>query len=141
MPAIYDHQHTVLQAEIDILGHANNLAYLKWMIDAALAHSAVQGWPNDRYIAQGSGWIVRAHQIKYLRSALEGDDLIVRTWVASWRSATCTRRYHILKAADSQLLATASTDWAFVDFDRQRPVRIPPDVVEAFEVVGDELPS
>ncbi len=141
MPAIYDHRHLVVPAEIDILGHANNLTYLQWMIDAALAHSSIQGWPNDRYLKRGSGWVVRAHQITYLRSAVDGDELTVRTWIARWRSASSTRRYHILRATDDLLLATASTEWAYVDFDRQRPIRIPREVSEAFEVVGDDLPS
>lgn len=141
MPAIFDHCRTVVPAEIDVLGHANNLAYLKWMVDAALAHSAEQGWPNDRYLKSGSGWVVRAHEIKYLRSAIEGDNLIVRTWIASWRSASSTRRYQILRANDELVLATAATEWAYVDFDRQRPIRVPPEVAEAFEVVGDELPT
>jgi len=140
MPAIHDHRHTVVPAEIDVLGHANNLVYLHWMIDAALAHSSVQGWPNDRYLQRGSGWVVRAHQITYLRSAVEGDELIIRTWIARWRSASSTRRYRILRAADNLLLATASTEWAYVDFDRQRPIRIPPEVSEAFEAIGDEPP-
>ena len=47
MPPIYHHRHTVLQSEIDSLGHANNVAYVEWMQLAAVAHSAAQGWPGD----------------------------------------------------------------------------------------------
>ena len=49
MPAIYEHSVTIAPEAIDRLGHVNNLVYLGWMIEAALAHSAVQGWPTDRY--------------------------------------------------------------------------------------------
>ncbi len=141
MPAIYDYRRTVVPAEIDVLGHANNLVYLQWMIDAALAHSTAQGWPNVRYLKRGAGWVVRAHQITYLRSAVVGDELIVRTWIARWRSASSTRRFHILRGNDHLLLATASTEWAYVDFDRQRPIRIPLEVSAAFEVVEGDPPK
>lgn|SRR5487761_1439487 len=79
MPAIYEHRHVVVPDEIDELGHANNLAYLRWLQDAALAHSAVQGWPADAYKRLGLGWVVRSHEITYERPALAGDRVIVRT--------------------------------------------------------------
>ena len=137
MPAVYLHSHRVVPAEIDRLGHANNLAYLKWMIDAALAHSAAQGWPGERYMQLGSGFIVRAHEIKYLRSALEGDEIVVRTWVADMRRFSSTRRYRI-ERSDGELLATAATQWAFVEYATQTLQRIPQEVSASFEIVGDE---
>ena len=59
MPEIYEHLHTVADHEIDALGHANNVAYVEWMQDAALAHSAAQGWPPEAYQSLGAGWVVR----------------------------------------------------------------------------------
>ncbi|HQU47038.1 MAG TPA: acyl-CoA thioesterase, partial [Pirellulales bacterium] len=84
MPAIYEHHHVVRPDEIDELGHANNLAYLRWLQDAAVAHSAVQGWPAEAYRKLGLGWVVRSHEITYERPALPGDAVVVRTWVASF---------------------------------------------------------
>lgn len=138
MPVIYEHLHTVQPSEIDLFGHANNLAYLRWMLDAAMAHSLAQGWPMERYQQLGAGWVVRAHQIEYLRAAFEAEPLIVRTWVASTRRVTSLRRYKIVRAADQVLLADASTDWAFVQFVDGRITRIPPEVSAAFIVAGDQ---
>jgi acyl-CoA thioesterase FadM len=42
--------------------------------------------------------------------------------------------YEIRNAA-GDLLATARTDWAFVNYARQKPVRIPAEVAESFLVV------
>ena len=39
MPAIYLYSHTVRPEEIDGLGHVNNVCYVSWMQDAAMAHS------------------------------------------------------------------------------------------------------
>ena len=57
---------------------------------AAIAHSTDNGWLPERYYELGAGWVVRSHQITYLRPALEGDELIIRTWVARARSASST---------------------------------------------------
>ncbi len=137
MPAIYSHRLIVQPDEIDRLGHANNLVYLRWMLDAAVAHSAVQGWDSKAYEELGAVFVVRSHQIEYLRPAFEAEEIHVRTWVASFRRASSVRRYEMRRASDEKVLATAATEWAFVDLTTRLPTRIHPRVVAAFEVAPD----
>jgi acyl-CoA thioester hydrolase len=139
MPAVFLHPHRVHDDEIDILGHANNLAYLEWMQSAALAHSAAQGWPAQRYHSLGAGWVVRSHAIKYVRSALAGDEIVVRTWVADMKRFSSRREYRIVRSTDGALLAKAATQWAFVDFATGGLARIPQEVAGSFEVVGQSV--
>ena len=140
MPAVFEFRHRVAAHEIDVLGHANNVAYVQWMQDAALAHSAAQGWPTQRYQQLGSGWVARAHAITYRESARLGDEVVIRTWVATMTRVTSLRRYRMVRAADEALLAEAETNWAFVDFAGGRPKRILPEIVSAFVLVPDEAP-
>jgi acyl-CoA thioester hydrolase len=137
MPAIFEHHLTVTPEHIDRLGHVNNLEYLRWALAAAIAHSAVQGWPTEAYEKIGAGFVVRSHEIKYLQSAFEGDEVTVRTWVADFRRLSCMRRYRIIRRAGDVVLATAATEWAFVKFDGFSLARIPPEVAGAFEIVRD----
>jgi acyl-CoA thioester hydrolase len=132
---LYFHNHVVEPAEIDDLGHANNVAYIAWLQAAAVAHSAAQGWPPARYRELGQGWVVRSHAIEYLQPAFAGDRVVVETWVATMKKVTSLRRYRIARAGDGALLATAETNWAFVDLAAGKPVRIPPEVATAFVVV------
>lgn len=138
MPVIFEFRHIVQETEIDALGHVSNLHYLRWTQDAALAHSAAQGWPAQRYHDAGEGFVVRSHQIEYLRPAMPGDEIIVRTWVAGFRRVSSLRRFEIVRANDSKLLAKAATDWAYVNFRTGYPKRIPPEVSGAFQVVERE---
>lgn len=138
MPRIYVHTFDVPAASIDALKHVNNLEYLRWMQDVASAHSAAQGWPMERYIELGAGWFVRSHAIEYLRPANEGDALTILTWVAGFGPASSPRRYLFWRASDRQVIATAQTLWAFVDFATGRPTRIPAAVSDAFEIVPDD---
>lgn len=135
MPEIYQHEHTVGPDEIDALGHANNVVYVEWMQSAAMAHSAALGWPADRYVQFGAGWVVRAHSIEYLQPAFAGDRLLVHTWVATMRKATSLRRYRIFRTSDGALLATAETRWAFIDYATRQPARIPREIADCFPVV------
>ena len=137
MPAIFEYSHIVLPDEIDVLGHASNVAYITWMQAAALAHSAAQGWPGEAYQRLGQGWVVRSHHITYQRPAMPGDELLIRTWVANFRRVTSLRRYDILRKADGKPLAAAATDWAFVNYRSGMPTRVPPEVIAAFELVDN----
>ena len=137
MAAFYEYQHTVTAEDIDELDHAGNYHYVRWMQHAAEAHSTANGWSVGRYGELGAGWVVRSHQITYLKPAFEGDRLVIRTWVSNLRPATSLRKYEMRNEA-GELLARAETDWAFVNYASQRPVRIPAEVAGCFTVVEEE---
>ena len=138
MPTVYEHLHAVTAHDIDRQGHANNLRFLQWMIDAAVAHSAAQGWPSERYEESGAGWVVRRHAIQYFASAFDGDEIVVQTWVSELGKATSVRQYRIFNCQSAVLLAGGETEWAFIGFEHRVPRRIPQDVRSAFDVVGTE---
>ena len=133
----YAHEHTVVPEEIDTLGHVNNLVYLRWTQEAAGAHSTALGWPAERYRELGAGWVVRRHEITYLRPAYAGEEVVVRTWIATLGKVTSLRRYRIVRPADGVDLAIAATDWAFIDYGRGTPSRVPPEWSEDFEILGE----
>jgi acyl-CoA thioester hydrolase len=137
MPAIFLDERHVVSSEIDLMGHVNNIEYLRWTQRAAVRHSDAQGWTTEDYLRLGQGWVVRSHQIEYRQPALLGDAIIVRTWVADMKKVTSLRRFQILRATDHILLAEAATNWAFVNFQTGSLCRIPNEVRSAFEVVAD----
>jgi acyl-CoA thioester hydrolase len=134
MIEIYEHAHTVADDEIDEQGRANNVVYVSWMQDAALAHSAALGWTPERYLKLGMGWVARSHWIEYLQPAVAGDEIIVETRVAEMKKVTSKRVYRILRGHDRQVLAKAETNWAFVDYTTGKPIRIPEEIAGAFPV-------
>ncbi len=133
MIEVHVYRHRVSAVEIDELGHAGNVEYVKWLQSAAVDHSAALGWPGSRYRELGAGWVVRSHRITYLKSAYEGDRLEVHTWVAGMKTASSLRKYEIRKE-DGTRIAVAETDWAFIDYATERPLRIPPEVRASFTI-------
>ena len=122
----------VPDSDIDQLGHASNIAYLRWVQDVAIDHSAAVGLDLPTYRERGAVFVVLRHEIDYLRSALRGDHLLVRTWVSSASAATCRRETEIKRTSDATVVARGSTTWGFVDIVSGRPRRIPDDIIEAF---------
>ena len=127
----------VRREDVDELGHAGNLVYLRWVLEAALAHSISVGLDQAAYLARREVWVVRSHEIHYLRPALPGERLEIETRVASMAAANSIRRTRILRTPDRVELCRATTDWAFLDLDRGRPRRIPDDIRSRFPIEPD----
>ena len=136
--SIYSKRFTVPADAIDVNRHVNNLAYVEWMQQIAIEHSAAAGWPLARYLELGAGWVVRSHFIEYLRPAFEDELVGVHTWVPQFDQRSTPRRYLIVREADRRILAQAETRWVFVDLESGRRRALPPELIAAFEVVADD---
>ena len=132
---VYEHHITVLPSDIDENEHANNLCYLRWMNEAALAHSTENGWSARRYVDFGASWFARRHTIEYLAPSFEGDKLVVRTGVSDWQAIRSTRTYRFVRVSDDKVVARAETLWVFVNLSTGKPARLPKEVTDAFVVV------
>lgn len=133
--AIYSHEITADTRVIDANGHVNNVAYVQWMQEAAIAHFRSIGGIESMRQAAGT-WVARSHWIEYLRPAFAGDRVQIHTWVASVRRVRSTRKYSFERASDGAILARGETDWVFVDIETGRPCAIPADIRRAFAIVS-----
>jgi acyl-CoA thioester hydrolase len=137
-PRIHSKRFPVPADAIDQQGHVSNLAYVAWMQDLAIEHSAAAGWPMARYLELGAGWVVRSHFVEYLLPAYAGDVIEAHTWVPEFNQRSTPRRFLFLRAADRRPLARAETRWVFVDLASGRRRPLPDDLLGAFEPVPDE---
>ena len=125
----------VQAADIDELGHVNNVVYLRWVQEAAVAH-----WRVAATAAQQAtvAWVVLRHEIDYKRAARMGDGVVARTWVGTASTHEFERYTEILRAADRALLARARTVWCPIDGRTGRPIRVDTDVRERFSVASPD---
>ena len=141
--------------EADAVGHVNNAAYLHYLEQPAIEHSAAVGYPLGRYREMGTLFIVRRHEVEYLRPASPGDVLEVVTWAEEIRDPRAVRAYEVYRhgqpasdvgtvavPADGLLPAThvpaseplvrARTQWVYVELGSGRPLRVPTELIGAF---------
>jgi acyl-CoA thioester hydrolase len=136
MEAIYRIEIIVPAEAVDRNRHVNNVAYVQWMQDAAIQHSAATGCTRMTE-AIGATWVARMHRIEYLSPAFAGEAITVLTWVADFRRVRSLRRYKFVRAADRKVLAQGETDWVLVDVATGRPRGIPSEMAKLFELVPD----
>jgi len=123
----FSHSFRVSAADIDAQSHVNNVAYVKWIQDVAVAHwfSATTEAQREKYT-----WVVLRHEIDYKKQAFENEEIIVKTWVGdptrvSWERFTEIRR-------GENLLVKARSVWCLVDRNTLKPTRITSELNELF---------
>lgn len=128
----FTHEIVVTDAHIDRYGHANNVAILSWVQDVAEAHSTAVGFSLDDYARLGAGFVVRRHELDYMRPCLPGERLNLRTWVPNAKRISCSRGTEITSVENGKVVASAMTTWVFAQLSTLRPMRIPDEVRQAF---------
>ena len=122
---------------IDVLGHANNCEYPKWMEDTAWSHCCEVGLPFEKWQELGFAWVARRTEIDYLVSAMKDDEIIAGTWIEeNDMKLTMTRAYELKRASDGVTLIKARTKWVCINLESGRPARMPEAFKQAF-VVAD----
>jgi acyl-CoA thioester hydrolase len=128
----------VREEDIDALGHVSNVSYVRWVQDVARAHSEAVGYGHAAYLTLGMVFVVRRHEIEYLRPSYARERVKLITWIESWSAATSLRATRVVREGDGIELVRAATIWALVSTDRGRPCRIPMQLRDAFAV---EMPA
>ncbi|MGE0595724.1 MAG: acyl-CoA thioesterase [Hyphomonadaceae bacterium] len=116
--------------DIDELGHVNNIVYLRWAQEIAIAHW--QARASAEMLTQFV-WVVRRHEVDY-RAALQlGDEAEARTRVAPGAQGALWRRFvEIWKEGASSPCVEVASDWVLLDAATRRVKRVPPEIVSRF---------
>ncbi len=125
----FKHSIPVLPTDIDELGHANNVVYLRWVQEVAEAH-----W-NAKASAELRGkysWVVLRNEIDYLSPVVLNDKLIGTTWVDLPDGARSTRHVEIFNQTSNKLSARAKTTWCLLSASTMKPKRIEKDITDVF---------
>jgi acyl-CoA thioester hydrolase len=118
----------VQPGDIDQLGHVNNVTYVRWVQDAAVAHWRAAAPARDQ---ERLFWIVLRHEIDYLQPAFLGDGVIARTWVGNSTRVRFERHTELARER-WQILARARTMWCPIDRSTGRPAAVSAEVRAAF---------
>jgi acyl-CoA thioester hydrolase len=123
----FSHSFRVAASDIDEQGHVNNVAFVRWIQDVAIAHWRHSATPEQ---VEKYSWVTLRHEIDYKKQAFEGDEISATTWVGEWTQVTCERFTEIHRGKD--LLVKGRTVWCMIDKRANRPARINQGLVERF---------
>lgn len=117
-------------ADIDELGHVNNIVYLRYAQEIAIAHWRSRATPE---MIAAFVWVVMRHEVDYRAPLTLGDDVDVRTWVADApQGAAWARFVEIRKLGAAKPAAQIQSNWALLDAQTRRVRRVPTEIVARF---------
>lgn len=124
----FSHSFRVSADDIDEQRHVNNVAFVRWIQDVAVAH-----WFSitTEEIREKLTWIVVRHEIDYKKQAFENDKVMVETWVGEPTRISWERFTEITRGAD--LLVKARSVWCLIDRQTSKPTRITSEMKELFQ--------
>lgn len=133
----FDLPITVDATDIDELGHVNNVVYLRWVQDVAIAH-----WTSAATLEQQAAvaWVALRHEIDYKHPAMLADAIVARTWVGIADSHRFERHTEILRAADEKVLARARTLWCPISRASGKITRVSEAIRSRFSVMPSGTP-
>lgn len=139
--------------ECDPMGHLNNANYLTYL--EQVAFDAISAADMDRFTLVekfGALFVVRKHEVTYHQPALENEWLLIRSWGNNIRAARAWREYSVSKfhgdpktfvqgavpigdipdVDRKDLVVSAETEFAFMNVETGRPVRVPEEFTSHF---------
>ena len=124
----FSHSFRVSAEDIDEQNHVNNVAYVKWIQDVAVAHwfSVTNEETRDKFT-----WMLTRHEIDYKKQAFENEEITATTWVGEPTRITWERLTEIKRGAD--LLVKARSIWCLIDREKSKPTRIASELKELFQ--------
>ena len=126
---------TVEDADIDGLGHINNVTYVRYFERAGWAHSCALGLDIEAYRNLDRAMVVRRNEIDYLQPGYLGEALMAKTWIiVNDAKASLERLFQLTRISDGAQLARAHTFYTCVSFASGRVRRMPEPFIRLYAV-------
>ncbi len=125
----FSHDFQVQKSDIDVHNHVNNVAYLRWIQDVAVAH-----WQTEASaeMQKKFTWFILRHEIDYKKSAFESDEITAITWVGEASKIKCERFTEIKRGED--ILIQSKSVWCLLDATTNKLTRITLELRELFQM-------
>ena len=126
-------------SEVDPYNHLNHALYLTFFEQARIDALASIGFSMGELQALGCQIVVTEVNVKFLKSALGGDDVRIETEMIETRRVSTSWRQRMYR--DDELLTTIELTAAITDLDG-KPRRLPDGFAEALgTIAGGHVPG
>lgn len=115
----------VQPSDIDELNHVNNVVYVRWVQEVAVAHWNTMA---SEQLKNEVAWMLHRHEIDYKNQSFLGDTITGYTWVGEAKGATFERFVKLMRG-DVELTFSRMV-WVMLDAKTLKPKRIDARMIE-----------
>ena len=117
--------------DVDHEKKVTNRALLEMLSDISMMHGVKSGQTKVKGKSLVS-WVILGWRMEVYRRPTMFSDLRVVTWVGDYTKIRASRDYMIYDEEDNEVVR-ATAEWAAIDVDTGRFLRLTPDLVDPFE--------
>ena len=125
----FSHSFRVSSEDIDEQGHVNNVVYVRWIQEVAVAHWFAVTCEETR---EKFTWMLTRHEIDYKKQTFADEIVTATTWVGEPTRVFWERFTKITR--DSDLLIQARSVWCLINRQTMKPARITSELKELFQL-------
>ncbi len=103
------------------------------------AHIEALGLGLKQYFELKHAMVAVEHHVQYRKAALEGEEIILRTWLDDLNALYSFRQYAFYRPKDQSIIFMGNTKWACIEISTGRPKRMSPSFTQAYQPISSEL--
>lgn len=126
---VFERDFTPTSSDIDENGHVNNVVYLDWAQQLAIAHWDSRAPATDH---EAFAWVALRHEVDYRRALMPGETAHARTWVSETTEGPRFDRFVRIDGPDGAMCAQVKTTWVLIEKATGRPRRVPREMLDRF---------
>ena len=123
----------VSKNDIDGLGHANNVSYVRWCEAIAWQHSEALGISVDDFQRLQRGMAINRAEYEYIAPCFIDENLLLGTWItASDNRLRMERSFQLRNSATGKTVFRARWQPMSLNLANGKAVRMPPEFVASY---------
>ena len=126
---MFEKEIRVQESDLDALKHVNNVRYVDWVQEVALAH-----WHEKapKEMREKWVWVMTKHCIEYKKAAVLDNHILIKTYLEAAKGPIANRIVEFYIENDQYAAIRSTTTWCLLDAASMKPRRIPENVAEVF---------
>lgn len=130
----YSKKFFIGYGDVDSQNHCKLSKIIELLQNAATMHSKVLGYGTKGMMDLKQAWLMLGWHVKILKYPVADMDVEITTWCRTMKGVEAKRGYEVLDE-NGETLIIADSSWALFDLVSQKLIRVPQDMVEAYNSI------
>ncbi len=120
MSGIYEKPYQLKSSDVNRLQRLRTSILMRWLQEAAIAHTEDLGMGREKTLDRGLLWIVSLQKTEVLRMPVYDEKIVVRSWPGKTMHVFFPRYYELVSEDKKETLVRASALWMLLDEKTRR---------------------
>ncbi len=133
---MFSKNYSFKYSDLDNTGHVKTSTIMDLLQDVSIFHSASVGYTLPKMKEMSIAMLLRGWRVNFSEPVSFDSPTTVKTGIVKVQRCEVIRKYEIIQ--DNKCKGTGTACWFSYDFSKQRIVRMPEELTEAYDNINEE---